>query len=139
MACGHELWHYTHRCDAETRPRSQCGQQKQQQHLDGTVRSRFIDDTCADCDPGVRRKMLRAAYEQERVRMVERYREARAAGDEELMARLEYQMTGAVDEMRRANFEVGRGLLWSDGHVKWERRTSLGDCREWRSPSSYPN
>lgn len=128
MACGHELWHYTHhRCDAEARTGSRCGQQgkqqqQQQHHSEGTIRSRFIDDTCADCDPGVRRKMLRAVYEQERARMVERYRGARAAGDGELMGRLEHQMKVAVDGMRRANFDVGCGLLGSDdGDVKWER------------------
>lgn len=82
------------------------------------MQRRFINDTCADCDPGVRRKMLRAAYEQERARMVACYCEAKAAGDGSLMEELEHRMMMDVNEVRTANFEIG--LARGDVDVAWE-------------------
>lgn len=108
MACGHTLWHWTTRCPPEKR--LQCKKEP--------TDWRFIDDTCADCDPSVRRKMLRAAYEQERARLVARYCEARGAGDGALMAELEHRMVMDISEVRTANFEIG--LARGDVDVTWE-------------------
>lgn len=108
MACGHILGQLKAQCPPETI--SPCKQEE--------IQDRLINDTCADCDPEVRRKMLRAAYEQERVRLVARYREAKAAGDVALMASLEHQMMMGVSEVRAANFEIG--LVKGDVDVAWE-------------------
>ena len=98
LACGHELWHITLQCADLRATGALCSQRK--------VHCRFINDTCADCDPGARRKMLQAWYEQQRAELVRQYSEAKKADDPVAMANLERQMIRGVSEMRTANFEI---------------------------------
>ena len=82
------------------------------------MENRFIDDTCADCDPEVRRKILREEYEAKHTVLMERYRQAKKDGDANLMQDLETSIQNLVVVTRSPNFEIGlvRGsmdVLWN--------------------------
>lgn len=107
MACGHQLCHYTSRCPLEARATCKKDTQK-----------RFINDTCADCNPQVRRKMLRASYEYNQSKLMEEYVKAKATGNKTRMASLEVQMTKDVCAVRAANYEIG--LVRNNVDVDWK-------------------
>ncbi|KAG9253386.1 uncharacterized protein F5Z01DRAFT_658684 [Emericellopsis atlantica] len=82
------------------------------------MENRLINDTCADCDPEVRRKILREEYEAKHAILMERYRQAKKDGDVNLMQDLETRIQNLVVVTRSRNFEIspvrgGMDVLWN--------------------------
>lgn len=80
-------------------------------------RSRYIYDTCADCDPAIHRTIIRRHYDLRHNILMGWYMDAKRSGDTEAMARAEQVMTESVQHVRQENFKVG--LLRNDLDVLW--------------------
>jgi hypothetical protein len=87
------------------------------------MKHRYINDTCARCDPAAKQKFLRATYEYEHNLLMDEYIAAKKIGNTAAMARLEEQMDRDVKDVRTANFRTmlpASGLARKD---KFERES----------------
>lgn len=108
MACRHKLQHTSSHCQHAPQPPSSSSNPSARStcaNPEVTHRS-SINDTCAECDPAVRRRILRMRYEEDRAVLMRVYMDAKKAGDQVLMARVEEMMNQAVNEVRAGNFAV---------------------------------
>lgn len=121
MACGHILQHLSSpkchnpsfvsgsACSSwhDVASKTDNNNPKQQHISCGTrVKHRYINDTCARCDPAARQKFLRATYEYEHGLLMQEYITAKKEGDTASMARLEDKMVSNVKDVRAANFRT---------------------------------
>lgn len=113
MACGHVLRHRSYACQASSSPPTPSSStptptppQETTCQAEVVIGRRYINDTCAPCDPALRHHALRAAYEHKHGVLMQQYMEAKAAGDGAEMASLEVAMHKGVNYLRRANFKA---------------------------------
>ena len=108
MTCGHHFISYV------------CDPKDNHQHQDSSAESprfRFIYDTCASCDPGASRRVLRLHYEQRHNLLMSFYMKAKRERDQATMDKVEAMMLRSVQTVRRQNFEIS--LQRSDVEVLW--------------------
>lgn len=159
MACGHTLRHISSRCPfaststTTTPPTSTSFSSSSSSYYRGTLHParhasptttshgertcarpeiserQWMHDTCAECDPERRRRVLRARYEQDLALLGRRYADARLDGDTVLMGELEWEICRLVSDVRAGNFEAGRPIWGGGGYErgghKRRRRTEL--------------
>lgn len=106
MACGHFFTSYT----------QQCSPDKQEDCL-RSIHHHFVNDTCAQCDPEVKRKEVCVNYKKCHARLMREYCEAKRAQDQAAMSRIEQLMTELVQKVRVDNFEIS--LARHDPDVLW--------------------
>jgi hypothetical protein len=133
MACGHKLQHTSSYCHNAAQPSSSSNPSARTTCANPEVTHRSsINDTCAECDPAVRRRILRMRYEEDRAVLMRVYMDAKKAGDQALMARVEEMMNQAVSEVRAGNFAVSVGA-WrqseAGGKTEKEREEELDVTR----------
>lgn len=95
MACGHQFEQISSTCTYQKTTKCK-----------PIMPNRFISNTCADCDPAVRRKIIRAKYEHHHHRLMMKYIEIKKKRDKVRMAELKAEMLQCVNEVRRGNFEI---------------------------------
>ena len=113
MACGHHTISTV--CDPTKTHGPGCEEQ----------RRRFIYDTCANCDPEHRRRVLKKHHDERHALLMSLYLKAKIEGDLAAMADLEALMIKAVQDMRRQNFEIS--LIRRNATVLWPNAEESGE------------
>ncbi|KAH7017660.1 hypothetical protein EDB80DRAFT_773040 [Ilyonectria destructans] len=106
MACGHS---FTRNAAQRSPCSSPCST--------SPVQHKYLNDTCAKCDPESRRRRVKLEYEYRHAELMQLYMAAKKAGDENTMARLEQLMAENTRVTRQKNFEVS--LVSRDPDVVW--------------------
>ncbi|KAK7426921.1 hypothetical protein QQZ08_006513 [Neonectria magnoliae] len=105
MACGHDFTKYGDSCN---HPKS-CHHK--------VVKSRFFNDTCAECDPEVQRRRVKVKYQERHQELLQQYLAAKKVGDKDIMSQVEQRMLENTHLTRQKNFEIG--LVRQDPDVQW--------------------
>ncbi|KAH7145869.1 hypothetical protein B0J13DRAFT_329838 [Dactylonectria estremocensis] len=111
MACGHTFTGTSEQCSPSSSPCST-----------PDIQYRFLNDTCAKCDPEQRRRRVKLEYECRHAELMQLYLAAKKVGNKDAMTRLEHMMTENTHSTRQRNFEVG--LVRRDPDVMWEESSS---------------
>lgn len=107
MACGHS---FTRNAAQRSPCSSPCST--------SSVQHKYLNDTCAKCDPESRRRRVKLEYEYRHAELMQLYMAAKKAGDENTMARLEQLIAENTRVTRQKNFEVS--LVSRDPDVVWQ-------------------
>ncbi|KAJ4270421.1 hypothetical protein NW762_002102 [Fusarium torreyae] len=107
MACGHTFTNYATTCRTPSNSRP-CTPNVKIQHL---------NDTCAACDPAVRRRRVRQDFENRQAELVKQYITAKKTGDFQAMMHVEELVMKNVTGSMERNFEISMPMQEED--VMW--------------------